>query len=32
MNVRLMQRLAALIFAAIGLLMLCGVGFDAHPR
>jgi Ca2+/H+ antiporter, TMEM165/GDT1 family len=32
MNVRLMQRLAALIFAAIGLLMLCGVGVDAHPQ
>jgi putative Ca2+/H+ antiporter (TMEM165/GDT1 family) len=32
MNPVLMQRAAALIFVAIGLLMLCGVGFDARPR
>src|SRR5271170_3897790 len=32
MNPLLIQRVAALIFAVIGVLMLCGVGFDSRPR
>ncbi len=32
MNPQLMQKVAAVIFVIIGLLMLCGVGFDARPH